>query len=68
MKTETLKVTEGVAGMWHYHLSEKTSKTRAKCGALVMGTSMPVSMWGTPNNPHLPPAKYCKECAKFLNQ
>ena len=61
MKKNHLKVVEGVAGIWHYHLSETGETYRpALCGDIkVMCTSLPVTSWGTRG--HLCET-YCREC------
>jgi len=41
-----MKVTEGVSGLWHYHLSEDDSKTKALCGATMRESSEPLPPWG----------------------
>lgn len=58
-----MKVTEGVAGMWHYHLSHDGSKIRALCGAPVMATGSQLEDWGLVFGEHFPKRPtYCKEC------
>lgn len=37
-----LKITEGIAGIWHYHLSLLNHTTRSLCGAQTMRTSIPL--------------------------
>ena len=58
-----LVVTEGISGVWHYHLSLETTKTVGLCGARTMSTSLPLSAWGR----HIPnyhiPEKFCAKCA-----
>jgi ferredoxin len=58
-----LHIVEGVAGMWHYHLSETGQNWQPTlCGNnRVMRTSLPLSKWGTVG--HLKET-YCKECEK----
>jgi hypothetical protein len=53
---------EGIAGTWHYHLSDKTKKTKALCGAEVMSTAIPETVWGYRN--HLK-ERYCRKCAEI---
>lgn len=61
-----LLVTEGVSGVWHYHLSKPESRTRGLCGAQVMSTAIELKDWGKPFGDHFPkPATYCKTCDKF---
>jgi hypothetical protein len=59
-KTE-LKIVEGIAGVYHYHLSETGKNGEpALCGnKRVMLTSLPLASWGKVG--HLR-EKYCKEC------
>jgi hypothetical protein len=64
-----LKIAEGVAGVWHYHLLEESSEGRmALCGALVMPTQIPLSYWkGTPPNYHIPES-WCSTCDSLRPQ
>ena len=55
------EITEGVAGMWHYHLRRKGS-LKALCGATVMPTSIPLSRWNKPIPDYHLPESFCKEC------
>ena len=59
---KSLKIVEGVAGVWHYHLSETGHNGKpALCGnPKVMQTEVPLSSWMTPPS-HLHET-YCKEC------
>lgn len=54
----TVLVAEGISSTWHYHLRNPGS-FKALCGAQVMGTSIPVSAWGTKThiNEH-----WCSKC------
>jgi hypothetical protein len=59
----TLKVTEGISGMWHYHLSEAKRETRAICGAQTMTTSIPLEEWRVPFGEHFPKRPtWCEKC------
>ena len=59
----TLVVTEGVAGVWCYHLNDEKQKARALCGAWTMPTSIKLECWGkTPPNYHIPES-WCSKCA-----
>jgi hypothetical protein len=60
---EALRVTEGVSGLWHYHLS-KPDEYKGLCGAAVMNSSLKLSDWKLANNPgHFPKnATYCPAC------
>lgn len=58
-------ITEGVAGLWHYHLSNPQSSATALCGAAVMRTDMPLSAWKVPFGEHFPKRPtWCKACDK----
>lgn len=41
-----LHITEGIGGVWFYHLSESNTNARALCGANTMSTSIPLTSWG----------------------
>lgn len=57
-----LKIVEGIAGYWFYHLREGDTG-KALCGAEVMRTSIPLDGWArTPTNYHIP-EKWCHHCA-----
>ena len=57
-----LKIVEGAASVWHYHLSESGDNGRPTlCGRImVMHTEIPLSSWKSPPG-HIP-SSYCKEC------
>lgn len=62
-----LRITEGISGVWHYHLSEVTERppTTALCGARVMATAMTLDQWAVPFGEHFPKRPtWCKECEK----
>lgn len=60
------KVTEGILGYWHYHLSPEESPYVALCGAKVMHTSIDVRSWGVPFGEHFPKRPtWCDECEKL---
>lgn len=62
---DALKITEGVSGLWHYHLSLPTNPSRGICGALVMRTSIPRDDWGLPFGEHFPKRPtWCAKCAE----
>lgn len=50
----SIVITEGISGLWHYHLSEEARKTRALCGAQTMHTAMPIADWKVPFGEHFP--------------
>ena len=61
-----MKVTEGISGYWHYHLSQD-GKFTGLCGARVMDTGLKLEDWGLQNwdrrNPRRP--TFCKECDRL---
>lgn len=58
----SLVVTEGISGIWFYHLSRSDAVTRSICGAQTMRTSIPLERWGrTPDRYHIP-EKWCRRC------
>jgi hypothetical protein len=58
-----LVVTEGVSGVWHYHLSEAHRTSRALCDAQTMATSMPLQNWKLPFGEHFPKRPtWCEKC------
>jgi hypothetical protein len=61
--TTELIVTEGIVGMWHYHVSEKDKFSKGLCGAPTMKTSIPLKDWSIPFGEHFPKRPtWCKEC------
>lgn len=56
-----LEVTEGVAGVWHYHL-RKVGQLRALCGAMVMRTSIPLERWNRKIPDYHLPESFCEKC------
>jgi hypothetical protein len=64
-----LKITEGVSGMHHYHLSTEQSPYRGLCGAQVMGTAMPLERWRVPFGEHFPKRPtWCEKCEERKDQ
>ena len=60
------KVSEGISGMWHYHLSDDEHSTVALCGAKTMLSHIEVADWGVPFGQHFPKRPtYCKECERL---
>jgi hypothetical protein len=55
-----LHVTEGIGGVWHYHLSEAGTNATSLCGAKTMNTSIPLASWGARG--HLKEG-WCVKCA-----
>jgi hypothetical protein len=62
---DNLHITEGVAGIWFYHLSPAGTNTKALCGAKTMNTALPLSSWGFRG--HLN-ERYCDKCAAIGEQ
>ena len=59
----TLVITEGVAWMWHYHISKEETSTRGLCGAPTMRTAMRMSAWKVPFGEHFPKRPtWCHKC------
>jgi hypothetical protein len=58
----SLKIVEGVEGVWRYHLSESGDTARpALCGnSKVMTTKIPLDSWNKKDE-HIP-SSYCKTC------
>lgn len=58
-----LVVSEGIAGYWHYHISEPGKTTRGLCGAKTMHTSINIRDWRVPFGEHFPKRPtWCHEC------
>lgn len=57
-----LIVTEGIAGVWSYHLSLADKFTVSLCGRQTMKTGLPLSAWGIKSK-HIPES-YCRVCAE----
>lgn len=55
-----LHVTEGIGGVWFYHLSLASTNATALCGARTMNTSIPLASWGVRG--HLNEG-WCAKCA-----
>ena len=53
---------EGIAGTWHYHLSDPEKKYRALCGAEVMPTRIPETAWNVRTHNK---ERYCSKCAEI---
>lgn len=60
LPSEGLHITEGVAGVYSYHLSEVETNSRSLCGAQTMSTQIPIASWGVRG--HLN-EKWCVKCA-----
>lgn len=58
-----LVITEGVSGLWHYHISREDKKTRALCGAQTMHTSIQLKDWKVQFGEHFPKRPtWCSHC------
>ena len=55
-----LHITEGIGGVWFYHLSLASTNATALCGARTMNTSIPLASWGVRG--HLNEG-WCEKCA-----
>ena len=61
-----MKVTEGIASVWHYHLSRDDSKARALCGAQVMDTAILFKDWKVSFGEHFPKRPtFCEKCDRL---
>jgi hypothetical protein len=60
---ENLKISEGISGVYFYHLSTAKHSERSLCGRRTMPTSIPIKAWGHYNG-HLK-ERYCAECEKL---
>lgn len=56
-----MHVTEGISGVWFYHISVEGTNATALCGAKTMLTHIPMSAWGVRG--HLNEG-WCKACAE----
>lgn len=64
-RIQRLSVAEGIASVWHYHLSEDKGGT-ALCGETrIMPTQIPVATWGH-RDTHIP-VSYCQKCGVVYN-
>ena len=68
MATEKLKIVEGIAGVWFYHLSENSENCKpALCGnTQVMRTMIPLDQWGATDGNV--PSKYCSKCDQIYKE
>jgi len=55
-------ITEGIAGVYCYHLSKQGEKAHALCGARIMPTMLQNSTWGHVG--HLNES-YCSKCVEM---
>ena len=60
MTLDGFHVTEGIGGVWFYHVSRAGTNATGLCGAKTMSTQIPMSSWG--GRSHLNEG-WCRECA-----
>lgn len=68
---QPLQITEGISGLWHYHLSINTPGgfVQGLCGARTMRTSMPLGDWKVPFGQHFPKQPtFCEVCDRLKTQ
>lgn len=62
-------VTEGISGMWHYHLSDPKTFTRGLCGAKTMKTAIEAVDFGKSFGDHFPKRPtWCATCHELATQ
>ena len=59
-------VTEGLEGIWYYHISRKDDSTKSLCGENVMYSNMSLDEWNT--EPTHIPYKFCKRCQELMEK
>lgn len=64
-RQDDLRMVEGVAGYYFYHVSRAGKESRAACGAQTMPTGVPLATWGLKD--HLN-SRYCGHCAELAGQ
>lgn len=68
----SVSITEGIASLWHYHVSNfdkarQMPSFRSVCGAKVMLTAMPLKNWAVPFGEHFPKRPtFCVHCSQKL--
>jgi hypothetical protein len=64
-----LIVTEGISGMWHYHLSDPKTFTRGLCGAQTMKTAIEAADFCKSFGDHFPKRPtWCAKCQQLATQ
>jgi hypothetical protein len=65
--SKELRITEGIAGYWHYHFSRADdTPTKSLCGKPVMYTSIPLDQWRVPFGEHFPKRPtWCDDCEQM---
>ena len=63
---KNLIITEGVQGIWYYHLSYPETFTKSLCDKNTMRTSVSIENWGISglNTPD----KWCSKCEHIANK
>jgi hypothetical protein len=65
-KEQAFIVTEGISGMWHYHLSKPAKFTRGLCGAQTMQTAIELADFGKSFGDHFPKKPtWCSKCKQL---
>lgn len=60
-------ITEGVAGLWHYHFAPEERQHKALCGATTMRSGLNPEDWGKRFGEHFPKRPtWCAECARIV--
>lgn len=63
----SLRISEGVSGLWHYHLSGSELSLRGLCGRSTMTTSIPLRAWRVPFGEHFPKRPtWCERCEELF--
>lgn len=61
-------VTEGISGVWHYHISTPDRRARGLCDARTMYTAIPVEHWGMQFGEHFPKRPtWCAKCKELYD-
>lgn len=65
----SLRVVEGISGIWFYHLQSDTCKPGLSlCNKQVMRRNVRLEYWGkTPKDYHIP-EKWCRECPRIAEE
>ena len=62
-ETQEVRICEGIAGMWHYHLTVDPHSSVSLCGKRAMYSGAPLNSWGF--IPAHMPTSYCKRCEEI---
>lgn len=63
-RIQRLSIAEGIASVWHYHLSLDGGKTTVCGETRIMPTQIPVGTWGVRES-HIP-VSYCSKCHEWV--